>query len=204
MLYNLLSAIFSKFTINSYKLTEIHINLEKIKTCWWKGAERPDFNNVYCYHRRKGAKWPDFNTIYCYYKHCATLPQNVDGRKQSNLTSRLYTITTKFCWKGAKQPDFNTVYCYYRRKRAKQPDFNTIYCYHRKTGAKQPDFNTIYYYYKHYTILPQKVDGREQSDLTSILYTATVSDQPRAAVVPVRRDLERGEGEGAPLVDQDD
>jgi len=31
-----------------------------------------------------------------------------------------------------------------------------------------------------------------------------VSDQPRAAVVPVRRDLERCEEEGAPLVDRDD
>jgi len=28
-----------------------------------------------------------------------------------------------------------------------------------------------------------------------------VSDQPQAVVVPTRRDLEREEGEGAPLVD---
>ena len=135
-------------------------------------------------HRRKGAKQPDFNTIYCYYKHYATLPQNVDGREQSNLTSRLYTITTKCCWKGAKQPNFNTVYCYHRRKGAKQPDFNTIYCYHRKTGAKQPDFNTIYYYYKHYTILPQKVDEREQSNLTSTLYTITTESWWKRAERP--------------------
>ena len=31
-----------------------------------------------------------------------------------------------------------------------------------------------------------------------------VSNQPRAAAVPVKRDLEKEEGEGAPLVDQDD
>ena len=31
-----------------------------------------------------------------------------------------------------------------------------------------------------------------------------VSDQPRVAAVPVRRVLERDEGEGAPLVDWDD
>ena len=32
----------------------------------------------------------------------------------------------------------------------------------------------------------------------------TVSDQPRAAAVPVRRVLERDEGEGVPLIDWDD
>jgi len=32
----------------------------------------------------------------------------------------------------------------------------------------------------------------------------TVSDQPQVAAVPVRRDLERDRGEGAPLVDRDD
>ena len=37
--------------------------------------------------------------------------------------------------------------------------------------------------------------------MTSLL---VVSDQPRVAVVPVKRDLERDEGEGAPLVDRDD
>ena len=89
MLYNHWSAILSKFTINSYKLTKIHINLEKKL-------------------------------------------EYVDGREQSDLTSTLHTATTNSWWKEAKQPDFNTIYCYYRRKGAKQPDFNTIYYYHRK------------------------------------------------------------------------
>jgi len=32
----------------------------------------------------------------------------------------------------------------------------------------------------------------------------SVSDQPQVTVVPVRKDLRRGEGEEAPLVDWDD
>jgi len=31
-----------------------------------------------------------------------------------------------------------------------------------------------------------------------------VSDQPRVAAVPVKRDLEKEKGEGVPLVDRDD
>ena len=71
--------------------TLCHITTES----WWKGAERPDFNTVYCYHRRRGAKRLDFNTIYCYHRR-----------------------------KGAKWSDFNIVYYYHRRKGAKWPDFN--------------------------------------------------------------------------------
>ena len=131
MLYNHWPAILSKLTINSQKFIEIRKNLEKIKKGWWKKAEWPDFNTVYCYYRRKGAKQPEFNTIYCYYKYYTTLPQNVDEREQSDLTSTLYTATTNTWWKEAKQPDFNTIYYYHRRKRAKRPNFNTIYCYYK-------------------------------------------------------------------------
>ena len=38
----------------------------------------------------------------------------------------------------------------------------------------------------------------------SALTPHLVSNQPRVAVVPVRRDLEKEEGERAPLVDWDD
>ena len=96
-----------------------------IKKGCWKGAEQPDFNTVYCYHRRKGAKWPDFNTVYYYHRKL------IEGSKAAWLQH--YIMLSTDCWgKKAKRPDFNTIYCYYRRKRAKRPDFNTIYYQYRK------------------------------------------------------------------------
>ena len=37
-----------------------------------------------------------------------------------------------------------------------------------------------------------------------VLDRLPVSDQPRVVAVPVRRDLKRDKGEGAPLVDRND
>ena len=106
-------------------------------------------NTVYYYYRRKGAKQPDFNTIFCYYKHCAILPQNVDGREQSNLTSTPYhTIHRKFLL----------------------PSINTILLPQIVDGREQSNLTS--------TLYTTTTEERKQSNLTSILYTTTINTMP--------------------------
>jgi len=149
-----------------------------ITDSWWKRAKQPDFNTVYCYHRKlmeeSKATW---------LQHCILLIQKERSKAiwlQYYILplQTLCHITTESWWKGAERPDFNTVY-YHRRKGAKRPNFNTVYYYHRKLmeGSRVT-------WLQHHDILPQIVDGREQSDLTSTLQYTTIDSWWKGAERP--------------------
>jgi len=117
----------------------------------------------------KRAEEPDFNTVSYY-------PQGVVGREQSNLTSTLHTATTE----GREQSDLTSILYILLLQTICHITTESWW-----KGAKQPDFNTIYCYYQQCATLPQKVDGREQSDLTSTLYTATTEGREQCDLTSI-------------------